>query len=58
MGTLEDWKKLYEGAMNLSEYGFDWWLTSIGECLLKIIDSYEGNVDKDFWKYIYKFYPG
>ena len=44
--------------MNLSEYGFDWWLTSIGECLLKIIDSYEGNVDKDFWKYIYKFYPG
>lgn len=45
MGTLEDWKALYEGAMDLSEYGFDWWLISIGECLLKIIDSYEGNVD-------------
>ena len=42
----------------LNEYDLKWWTKSILEIIDKIIESYKGNVDKDFWKYIFKHYIG
>lgn len=58
-GELEDWEKLKEATKKLNEYGLDWWTPTLIEILDKIIATYkEENVDKDFWKHIFKYYYG
>lgn len=59
-GELSDWEKLREATTKLDGYGLDWWTPTLLEILDKIIETYkdEGNVDKDFWKHIYKYYYG
>ena len=48
-GTLEDWKDIRARTEKLKEYG----LEDLGLILIDILDqfiqSYQGNVDKDFW---------
>lgn len=59
LGTLEDWKKLKSATESLIQYELEWWITNLLEILDKIIKEYQGEeTDKNFWKYIYKFYPG
>jgi len=42
----------------LSIYGLEWWTKNLDEVLEKFIQAYKGEVDKDFWKFIYKYYHG
>ena len=57
-GSLQDWKNLKAMTEKLNNYELEWWTKSILEVIDKIIDSYEGRVDKKFWKYIFKYYYG
>lgn len=43
---------------NLNKFDLEWWTKNLLEIIDKIIDSYEGNVDKKFWKCIFKYYSG
>jgi hypothetical protein len=54
MGTPEDWGKLIEKTQELSKYDLEWWISEIIPYLKKIHESSKGNVDRDFWKSIYK----
>lgn len=56
LGTLEDWIQLKEATSKLSVYGLGWWTDNLVEILDKMIDTYQGNVDPLFWKYIFKYY--
>lgn len=58
LGSLEDWKKLREATHNLGKYGLQWWTNNLDEILQKFINTYEGEADVNFWKFIYKYYRG
>ncbi len=51
-GTLEDWQKLQEKARRFSTLGVEslsHWAGLLDFILQKMVDSYQGNVDVDFW---------
>ena len=54
-GTLEDWEKIKSKVQYLRKFGMEEWLECVTEILNKIIDSMQGNVDKDFWNSFYKW---
>ena len=56
LGVLPDWIELRDAVKKLETYEFGWWTDNVVEIIDKIIETYEGNPDKDFWKYIYKYY--
>lgn len=56
MGNHADWVQLRDRTDNLKEYGLGWWTINLVEILNKIIESIDGKVDKNFWKYIFKYY--
>ncbi len=53
MGTLDDWTKLLDKVIKLKSYSVDdFWIKYIDEIepiIKKFIDTYQGNVDTDFW---------
>ena len=54
-GTLEDWKKLQEKAQHFASFGIEClthWSGLLEIVLQKMVDSYEGKVDKEFWSHI------
>ena len=61
LGSLEDWEKLAQKFKNLSELlqpikadiGLDgtWWQTA-SDVFRKLLDTYNGNPDKEWWKKI------
>ena len=54
-GSLEDWKKLQQKISHLGSFGVDClshWSGLLGYVLQKMVDSYEGKVDTDFWSRI------
>ena len=54
-GTLEDWKKLREKARHFASFGIEClthWSGLLDIVLQKMIDSYEGKVDKKFWSHV------
>jgi len=54
MGTLEDWKQLLDQIKGLRIYGLNWWTDEMEAIFEKIIDTYNGKVDNEFWKFIFK----
>ncbi|GAQ90139.1 hypothetical protein KFL_006050020 [Klebsormidium nitens] len=50
-GSLEDWHRLLAKARALRalEIGLDRWLDDLEPVLEKLIDTYSGNVDQDWW---------
>lgn len=54
-GTSEDWRQLVGKTRDLLSLGaLDWWLNDVVGILEKIVDTLEGNVDRDFWNSVYK----
>ena len=50
-GTLEDWTKLQEKVIRLRQLNLDmdFWLDRLDPVVLKLIETYEGEVDEEFW---------
>jgi len=57
-GEPEDWQKLIDKASYMSEFGLEWWTDHLLPVLEKVKESAEGNVDKDFWRSLYKIGGG
>ncbi|RIB14354.1 hypothetical protein C2G38_2018620 [Gigaspora rosea] len=53
-GTLEDWTKLQEKVIKLRNLNLelDFWLDRLEPVILKLIDTYRGEIDEDFWSKI------
>ncbi|GAQ90140.1 hypothetical protein KFL_006050030 [Klebsormidium nitens] len=54
-GTLDDWHTLLARARALRalEIGLDWWLDVLEPVLEKLIETYSGNVDEDWWSHVF-----
>jgi hypothetical protein len=56
LGTLEDWQNLIVKLNGLKQYGIvgNWnsYVTNLEPILQKFVDTYEGNVDVEFWNKI------
>jgi hypothetical protein len=50
-GTLEDWTKLQEKVIELRRLNLnmDFWLDRLDPVICKLIETYKGEVDEDFW---------
>jgi hypothetical protein len=53
-GSTEDWEKILKHAYALSKYDLNWWIRQIDPCLRQFIETSKGNIDKKFWRAIYK----
>ena len=53
-GTLEDWTKLQEKVIKLRQLNLDmdFWLDRLDPVICKLIETYNGEVDEDFWSKI------
>ncbi len=57
-GTTEDWEKVLKKTQQLSKYDLTWWTSELEPVLKKIIDASKGEVDKNFWRNMFKYRPG
>ena len=50
-GTLEDWLKVQEKVIRLRQLNldFDFWLDKLEPVICKLIETYKGKVDEEFW---------
>ncbi|CAG8541830.1 23914_t:CDS:1 [Dentiscutata erythropus] len=50
-GTLEDWTKLQEKVIKLRSLNLelDFWLDRLEPVIWKLVDTYRGNIDEEFW---------
>src|SRR3954454_20747154 len=50
-GTLEDWTKLQEKVFKLRQLNLDmdFWLDRLDPVICKLIETYNGEIDEDFW---------
>lgn len=53
-GTPQDWRKVLDKARALRKYDLAWWIDEIEPILQKIVKASEGEVDKQFWKGMFK----
>lgn len=53
-GTPDDWQRVIDGAQFLRRYELDWWVDEMLPVLKKIKRASEGEVDKRFWRNMYK----
>ncbi|CAB4482906.1 uncharacterized protein OCT59_021249 [Rhizophagus irregularis] len=53
-GTLEDWLKLQEKVVQLRQLDLDmdFWLDRLDPVVWKLVETYKGNVDEEFWSKI------
>jgi hypothetical protein len=53
-GTLEDWIKLQEKVVQLRQLDLDmdFWLDRLDPVVWKLVETYKGNVDEEFWSKI------
>ncbi|CAG8731111.1 14192_t:CDS:2, partial [Dentiscutata heterogama] len=53
-GTHEDWTKLQEKVIKLRNLNLelDFWLDRLDPAILKLVDTYRGEIDEDFWSKI------
>ncbi|KAF0547088.1 hypothetical protein F8M41_000875 [Gigaspora margarita] len=53
-GTLEDWTKLQEKVIKLRNLNLelDFWLNRLEPVIWKLIDTYRGEIDEEFWSKI------
>jgi hypothetical protein len=50
-GTLEDWTKLQDKVVQLRQLDLDmdFWLDRLDPVIWKLVETYKGNVDEEFW---------
>lgn len=53
-GTPADWQRIIDGVQFLRRYKMDWWVDEMLPVLEKIKRASEGEVDKKFWRNMYK----
>ncbi|PKC54827.1 hypothetical protein RhiirA1_309325, partial [Rhizophagus irregularis] len=53
-GTLEDWTKLQEKVIQLRQLDLDmdFWLDRLDPVIWKLVETYKGNIDEEFWSKI------
>lgn len=51
-GTPEDWARIREKTMKLSDYGLEWWTDSLIPVLTEFENAAKGKPDSSFWKSI------
>ncbi len=54
LGTIEDWEKIILKLNKLSNYNLVWWTSELLPIIDKIIATLNGDIDKIFWRNIYK----
>jgi len=55
-GTPDDWHKVLENTQKLRKYKLGWWVDEMVPVLSKIVKASEGEVDKEFWKAMFKYH--
>ncbi|MFR9502822.1 MAG: DUF4419 domain-containing protein [Rikenellaceae bacterium] len=55
-GTVEDWQEIIRRTKELSKYDLEWWTAEIIPLLEEIARSASGDVDKLFWRYMFKYH--
>lgn len=57
-GTSDDWERLLEKARALDalDIGLDWWLETMIPVLEKLLETYKGHVDEDWWSRVMSKY--
>ncbi|MBP5241930.1 MAG: NADH:ubiquinone reductase (Na(+)-transporting) subunit C [Bacteroidales bacterium] len=55
-GTPDDWHKVLENTQKLRKYKLGWWVDEMVPVLTKIVKASEGEVDKEFWKAMFKYH--
>lgn len=58
LGTPEDWQSVKDRASALSEYDLGWWTEHLIPHLDQFVRASKGDVEKEFWKRIYKIEGG
>ena len=53
-GTVEDWERLRDKALELSQYNLKWWIDELEPVLDQFVAAASGDVDQEFWSGIYK----
>ena len=53
-GTPDDWQRIIDGVQFLRQYKLAWWVDEMMPVLKKIKQASEGEVDKEFWKNMFK----
>lgn len=53
-GTPQDWEKVLNKARELKKYKLDWWITELEPLLVEFVKASKGNVDKVFWRNMFK----
>ena len=56
LGTVEDWQKIYDRAMQLRSYDLDWWIDELEPILKQFIEASKGNADVRFWRNMFKWH--
>lgn len=57
-GTPEDWQSIVDRVKVLRKYQLDWWVDEMLPVLEKIVRASNGEVDKKFWRNMFKYYYG
>lgn len=55
-GTTKDWENVLAKAEALRKYKLDWWIDALEPELKQFIAASKGEVDKDFWKSMFKIH--
>lgn len=55
-GTPEDWQSIVDRVEFLRQYKLDWWVDEMLPVLNKIVSASQGEVDKDFWRSMFKLH--
>jgi hypothetical protein len=55
-GTPEDWQAIADRAEQFAFLDLEWWLEPLREVLRQFIAAAQGNVDRSFWKSLYKYH--
>ena len=53
-GTPDDWRRVFEKAIQLERYGLGDWISQLRPVLAEFIKASEGNPDRKFWKQMVK----
>lgn len=53
-GTIQDYEKMISNLTVLKKYNLAWWIDKIIPIIEEIINTLKGNINRDFWKSIFK----
>jgi len=55
-GTVADWESIASRVEKFSEFGLEWWISSLRPILKQFVNAAAGQVDEDFWDSVYKYH--